>query len=134
MVTDFIDTGMIQLTPWANWTPTLTWGTAAPDSLTIIARWRRIAGLIFFHIDIYSADSNAASSLTITLPVAPVNNADRIRCASIERAGAAGATYSDPLAYIKADGSDNKINFLAFTTGTNAQAIAIIVSGVYEGI
>jgi hypothetical protein len=117
---------------WANWTPTLAWGTATPTGITTVARYSRIGRRVFFAIDISSADSKAASSLTITLPVVPTTNADRIACAAIEKAGAAGVTYSNPLAYINADGADNKINFYAFTTGTNGQAIAILVSGVYE--
>jgi hypothetical protein len=46
--------------------------------------------------------------------------------------GTAGATYIDPLAYIKADGADNKINFYASQAGTDAKTIAYRISGFYE--
>ncbi len=117
---------------WTTWTPTLTWGTADPDSITTVARYMRDGTRVCFHVDISSADSNAASSLTITLPVDPVDNNDYTSVSSREIAGGGGATWSDPLAYINMDSADKKINFAAFTTGTDDQAIRILVSGSYE--
>lgn len=117
---------------WAAYSPTLAWGTADPATITTVARWKRIDDVIFFHIDISSADSNACSSLTITLPVDPVDNNDRTALSSIQTAGAGGATYSDPLAYIDMDSASKLIKFYAFTTGTDGQAVAVVVSGSYE--
>jgi hypothetical protein len=117
---------------WAAWTPTDTWGTADPASITTVARWIREGDIVHFHIDISSADSNATDSLTLTLPVDPVDNNDRTALHSIQKAGAGGATYSDPLAYIDMDSGSKLIKFYNFTAGTDGQAIAIIVSGSYE--
>ena len=117
---------------WAVYSPTLTWTTADPAAITTVARWKRIDDVIFFHIDISSADSNATDSLTISLPVNPVDNNDRTALSAIQKAGAGGVTYSNPLAYIDMDSASKLIKFYAFTTGTDGQAIAIIVSGSYE--
>ncbi len=117
---------------WAAYTPTLTWGTAAPASITTVARWVRVGVVVHFHIDISSADSNATDSLTISLPADPVDNNDRTAVTAIQKAGAGGVTYSNPLAYIDMDSASKLIKFYSFTTGTDGQAIALIVSGSYE--
>lgn len=120
------------LPAWAAYSPTLTWGTGTPASITTVARWKKVGNVVFLHIDISSADSNACDSLTITLPEDPVDNNDRTALAAIQKAGAGGATYSNPLAYIDMDSASKLIKFYAFTTGTDGQAVAIIVSGSYE--
>lgn len=119
-------------TDWGTWSPTLTWTGGTPGAITTVARYCQIDRVVHFHIDISSADSNAASALTITLPVDPVDNNDYTAVASRQIAGAGGATWSDPLGYINMDSADKKINFAAFTTGTDGQAIRIVVSGSYE--
>ncbi|MCK9591886.1 MAG: hypothetical protein M0Q91_07750 [Methanoregula sp.] len=131
-INNSLASGSTILPEWAAWTPTLTWTTADPASITTVARWKKIGNVVFFHIDISSADSNACSDLTISLPADPVDNNDRTALASIQKAGAGGVTYSNPLAYIDMDSASKLIKFYAFTTGTDGQAIAIIVSGSYE--
>jgi hypothetical protein len=125
-----IETG--EIPAWEAWVPTLAWATHTPTGITTVARWTRIASQVFFFVDIIATDSKATTGLTITLPVAPRNSGVNISCASFERAGAGGVTYSNPGAYIKADGADNKINFNLLTTGTDGQAIEASVAGVYE--
>ena len=123
---------VLEKVAWVAWTPTLAWGTANPADITTVARYARHGNVVFFHVDISSADSNATDSLTITLPVDPVDNNDYTAIVSREIAGVGGVTWSDPLGYINMDSADKKLNFGAFTTGTDAQAIRIIVSGSYE--
>ena len=114
------------------WTPTLAWTTGTPAAITTIARYCRIGIMCFFDINISSADSNGCSALTITLPITPVDNEMALPCAAIQLAGAGGADYSNPLAFINADGTSNKIEFRAFTAATDGQNIRIQVSGCYE--
>jgi hypothetical protein len=127
-----ISAGTLTHQSWAGYSPTLVWGTADPATITTVSRWTKLGKIVFFHIDISSADSNACSSLTISLPADPNDNNDRTAVSSIQKAGAGGATYSDPLAYIDMDSASKLIKFYAFTTGTDGQAVAVVVSGSYE--
>jgi hypothetical protein len=117
---------------WANWTPTLTWTTGTPAAITTIARYLQIGKTIFFQISILSSDSNACTALVISdLPGTIVNVAgETFSAASLQRYGATGTTYIDPLAYIYP--TDETIRFRAFQTATDGQAIGINVSGFYE--
>lgn len=117
---------------WAAWTPTLVWSSTTPAGLTTVARWTQTGKIVSYVFSTTTADSDARSLTTVTLPVAPANIAANIPCASIETSGAAGVTYTNPLAYIKADGSNNKINFRASVVGTDGQIISYEISGSYE--
>jgi hypothetical protein len=119
---------------WGTYTPTLVWTTATPAALTTVARYCQIGKTVFVKIFLYSADSNATSGLTITLPVVPATINARIACAAFEQYGASGTTYKTVTANILADGADNKINFMDFTTATDGQAIGISVSCEYEAV
>jgi hypothetical protein len=46
-----------------------------------------VGKVVTFTIEIVSADSNGATGLTISLPEAPANNANRIAVTSIQRVG-----------------------------------------------
>ena len=117
---------------WAAWTPTLVWSPTTPAGLTTVARWTQTGKIVSYVFSTKTADSDTRSLTTVTLPVAPANIAANIACASIETSGAAGATYTNPLAYIQADGSNNKINFRASVVGTIGQFISYEISGSYE--
>jgi len=117
---------------WAAWTPTLVWSSTAPTGLLTVARWTQTGKIVSYVFSTSTADSAGRSLTTVTLPVAPANIAANIACASIETSGAAGATYTNPLAYIQADGSNNKINFRASVVGTIGQFISYEISGSYE--
>lgn len=117
-------------TAWGTYTPTLVWGTADPAAITKQGRYCRIGSVCFFSIYIGSADSNAASSLTATLPITPVNNTYDLPISAIQLAGAGGATYSNPAGYI--DVANALIKFRAFVTGTDGQNIKMWIRGSYE--
>jgi len=111
------------------YTPTLAWMTGTPATITTIARTWRYLTTVWFVVDISSANGNGATALTITLPTTPTNNGNNIPCSALQLNN---TTWSDPLAYILADGSNNKINFRAFTPVAAGNAIKIQVSGFYE--
>jgi hypothetical protein len=117
---------------WAAWTPTLVWSSTAPAGLLTVARWTQTGKIVSYVFSTKTTDSDGRSLTTVTLPVAPANIATNIPCASIETSGAAGVTYTNPLAYIQADGSNNKINFRASVVGTIGQFISYEISGSYE--
>ncbi len=112
---------------WATWTPTLTWGTGTPAGLTIVARWTQIGKVVFFEFYCTSNDGNAASSLTITLPVAHANNGANINYRALQRVD---ATYYEPRAY--SNPNSNLISFLAFQPCTDTKLCQMWVSGTYE--
>jgi hypothetical protein len=115
---------------WGAWTPTLTWATATPASLTTIARYCQIGKTVYFTVYLNSTDSNATTGLEITLPVTAKDNAANVAIAGFEIAGAAGTTYYNPYPYIYQNVS--KIYFGGFITATDAQRININLSGHYE--
>lgn len=114
---------------WGAWTPTLTWTGGTPAALTTVARYCQIGRIVFFSFQTSSADSNACTNLTISLPVT-FTSALVWSCSAIERYGVAGATYAALSAY--ADASDDLIHFFDFRTATDAQAVAVFITGFYE--
>lgn len=117
-------------TNWAAYTPTLVWGTADPAAITKAGRYCRVGFVCYFSVYIGSADSNAASSLTVTLPIAPIDNTNNLPVPSIQLAGAGGATYSNPNGFI--DVVNAVVSFRSFTTGTDGQNMKIWLNGSYE--
>jgi hypothetical protein len=118
---------------WTDYTPTLVWGTATPAALTVYGRYCQIGKIVFFKLYISSADSNACTSLTATLPVMPSNDgSNRYAVAAIQQYGASGTTYIDPLAYISNTGAEQRLRFFSFQTATDGQIIAIFAQGQYE--
>jgi hypothetical protein len=55
---------------WQAWTPTITWGGTPPASLTTTARWTQVGKIVYFHFLTGSTDSNAATSMSFSLPKA----------------------------------------------------------------
>jgi hypothetical protein len=122
---------MIPSSLWTSWTPTLTWATGAPvTGLVTTARYKLLGNTCFISFNVVSTDSNATTGLTIALPVAPKLNGLYYSLSAIERYGAAGATYANPLAYLADSGTT--IGFRAFATATDAQAVEVTVTGWYE--
>lgn len=115
------------VTAWAAWTPTLTWTTGTPASVTTVARWMRINKTVFFNFYTSSADGNGATVLTISLPVAPKDNNSFIPVQALQLQN---TTWTNPEAFI--DDNASVIAFYGFSTATDNQAIKIIVSGQYE--
>jgi hypothetical protein len=113
---------------WGTWTPTLVWGTATPGGLATIARYCQIGKTVYFDLFLSSADSNACSSLTATLPVAPKNNSALTSFSGMQFRGGVGVTH--PIPYNSQ--GDSLIIFGNFLAGTDAQVIQVNVAGFYE--
>jgi hypothetical protein len=120
----------LDFSQWTDYTPTLTWTGGTPAAITTIARYCRCGFVVFGNVDISSADSNACSNLTISLPIAPALHSANMRITSYEKAGAGGVTYTTAIGYI--DPSDSLIKFRNFTTATDNQAFAMVCSFFYE--
>jgi hypothetical protein len=83
----YVDSAGGVVIPWTMWSPSLTWSTGTPSGVSTIARYTQIGKVITFTIDITSTDSNGCTGLTVSLPVAPANNGNRIAVTSIENVG-----------------------------------------------
>jgi hypothetical protein len=120
----FLDNGIL---PYIT---TFTFGTATPIT-NIVTNFRYSVseqgickGWAYYKAD----DGQNASSLTISLPVAPKNNGNtNMPCVSQEKVN---ATWTNPLAYI--DDSGSIIEFRSFSTATTGQAFIISVFFEYE--
>ena len=124
---NYIDSGGAA---WSSWSPTLTWSTATPASASATAYYGRVGRMVFFQVEIYSADSNGTTGLEFTLPAYGENHGAWIHASGIEFYGASGTTIIDPFPYIALD--MNKCYFHNFQPGTDGQPIKVRVSGFYE--
>lgn len=129
----YVNNGIYTMSvPWRTWTPTLTWGTADPASLTTVARYKVTDGVVKFKLYITSADANACSSLTATLPITPADINSYTRVSSLQLND---ATYLDPMGYIdQLDGTagNRLLKFYSFATVADTKTVTIEVSGEYE--
>jgi hypothetical protein len=112
---------------WQNWVPTLTWTTADPASVTTVARYAIIGNTCFFNFMTTSADGNAATQLSISLPIAAKDNNSIIAFSGYQLVN---TTYSNPICYL--DDDSGGITFRSFSTATDAQTVTVVVSGQYE--
>jgi hypothetical protein len=113
---------------WSSWVPTLTWtGTAPAVNIIVKARYTIIGNVCYFNVYHAADDGNGATGLTITLPVPPKDN-DSFVCLNGRQK--VGTTWSSKICFI--DDSTNTIQFNNFAACTDAQAMAINVSGFYE--
>lgn len=127
--------GFYEVAGFEAYVPTQTYGTATPGSPAVVCRWKKLgkAGVMYFGLT--SADSNAVSSAKIDFPFPiPDNNSYTAICA-LEKAGAGGATWYQPIGYV--DQTDNTAanraaNFRAFTTATDGQAFGLWFAAVAE--
>lgn len=117
-------------------TPTEAWATGTPASTSPDIRYVILGGhTVFFTFETSSTDSNACTDLTVSgLPVSVPDNNNRIACSGIQAVGNT-PTYTNCLAYLEG-GDDTEANrslkFYGFSTGVDAEAIKVSVSGIYE--
>jgi len=124
--------GTITYRSWTAWTPTLTWTTGTPASITRVSRYTITDGICKFSMYLTSADGNGATALTATLPVTP-KDIDGYHAITANQL--VDTTWSKPAAYI--DASDNTagnrmLKFHNLSTATDDKTITLEVSGEYE--
>lgn len=130
--------GMFEVHGFTAFTPSETWTTGTPASITKVGRFKMFGDKAMgFIYNTESADSNACSALTVAVPNGIIPPDYNTYCAftSIEKAGAGGATYYDVAGVVdQLDGTaENRLlKFLGFTAGTDAQAVGVYAAGVIE--
>lgn len=119
---------VVKSTPWQEWIPTLTWTTGTPEgSVVTKARYKIVDGVCYFNFYYSATDGNAATALTISLPVPPKDNDSFITLEAQEKSD---TTWSNPLAYI--DDGATTIAFRSLTTIADTKAVIVMVAGSYE--
>lgn len=115
---------------WQSWSPTLTWGTATPDSLVTIAKYHKVGTLVHFMFECHSSDGNNASSLTISLPVNEKgdNIHSQFSCSQVVN----GVWADNLISFCNADAETHVIEFRNFDVCSNALTFYLFVSGFYE--
>jgi hypothetical protein len=53
---------------WSTWIPTLTWSTATPDGVTVVARYKLIGKTLFVMVFITATNGNGATTLNVSMP------------------------------------------------------------------
>jgi len=112
---------------YAAWAPNLTWATANPAAVTTVARYVQIGKTVFFSVDVRSADSNATTGLSFTLPIAPKNNAK----ANVFTAYQLNSATHYASAGLNSD-ANSDVAVLPFQVGIDGAQIRIYCSGHYE--
>jgi hypothetical protein len=116
-----------KFTAWADWAPTLTWGTATPGGLYTATRWMQIGKTVFYSIAISATDGNNASSLTISLPVTAGSATFVTTTTGRQKVD---TTHTAIFPYIQT--SATVIAFVGWATWTDTKACALQISGFYE--
>jgi hypothetical protein len=58
---------------WIDFTPSITWNTATPNSITTYARYKQIGKTIFCKIKLLSSDGNGCDGFVLTPPITAKN-------------------------------------------------------------
>jgi hypothetical protein len=118
-------------TPWADWTPTLSWLGGTPSTnISTVARYSRIGKVIKFKFYFKASDANGVTDLTITMPTSPKNNSGKTVFTSMLVFGGTLSGEYNPLAY-NVD-SESIIRFNDFYPSIDDNSIELSISGEYE--
>ncbi len=119
---------------WAAFNPTPTWGTADPTITTTVARYARTGNIVTFNVSFVISNGNAASSLTMALPVAAPQTANyQLPLIAFKKITTGGSSImSDPFAYIDYTLATPVIKFNQFGTLPSGYTAVLNISGSYE--
>lgn len=123
--------GSSEITDWADWTPTLTWGTNNPSGVTYVARYHKVGNLVNFYVQINGTADGDCTDLSFTLPATPVDTNAYVPVNTwyIE----AGTAGNDNIAYINSDDAVTRdVDHARFQTLENGNVFKLFFSGFYE--
>lgn len=125
--------GWYPVAGFTSFTPSETWTTGTPASITKYGFYKIVDGVVFMVYGTTSADNNGATQLVVLPPVTcPPDTDCYIQTASL---ALSNVTYSNPYAYL--DSANGTAASRAFTltappTWTDGQADAVFISAAYE--
>lgn len=119
---------------WAAFSPSPVWGTANPTITTTVARYVQTGKVVTFNVSFVISNGNAASSLTMSLPVAAPQTANyQLPLIAFKKITTGGSSImSDPFAYIDYTLATPVITFNQFGTLPTGYTAVLNVSGSYE--
>ena len=116
---------------WTAYTPTVSFSTATP-TVTKVGRYCRVSNLVYFVVDVFSADGAGGTPTGISLPVTP---ADIDSFPAISSLQLVDTVWSNPMAYIDMSdgtGSNRIVAFRAASQCTDDKTMRLNISGFYE--
>jgi hypothetical protein len=116
---------------WSTWTPTLTWATATPVSVTTLARFKVIGKTVMFQIYITATDGNGTTGLNITMPTLFPPKANNMS-PNITTQKYVGATGGIVHMRLRDDGINNDIYYPYMGTATGGTSFSVRITGLYE--
>lgn len=125
--------GWYPVRDFTSWTPTLVWGTADPASITTVAKYKVVDGIVFAYYQSSSADNNACSSLTVSLPENVPPDTDVYP--AVSALALSNTTYTNPYGFIdcaNATEASRVLGFSGFPACTDSQAVAMAAAMCYE--
>ena len=119
---------------WAAFSPSPVWGTANPTITTTVARYVQTGKVVTFNVSFVISNGNAASSLTMSLPVAAPQTANyQLPLIAFKKITTGGSSImSDPFAYIDYTLATPVIKFNQFGTLPAGYTGVLNISGSYE--
>ena len=119
---------------WAAFSPSPVWGTADPTITTTVARYVQTGKVVTFNVSFVISNGNAASSLTMSLPVAAPQTANyQLPLIAFKKITTGGSSImSDPFAYIDYTLATPVIKFNQFGTLPAGYTGVLNISGSYE--
>ena len=119
---------------WAAFSPSPVWGTANPTITTTVARYVQTGKVVTFNVSFVISNGNAASSLTMSLPVAAPQTANyQLPLIAFKKITTGGSSImSDPFAYIDYTLATPVITFNQFGTLPSGYTAVLNISGSYE--
>ena len=119
---------------WAAFSPSPVWGTADPTITTTVARYVQTGKVVTFNVSFVISNGNAASSLTMSLPVAAPQTANyQLPLIAFKKITTGGSSImSDPFAYIDYTLATPVITFNQFGTLPSGYTAVLNISGSYE--
>ena len=119
---------------WAAFSPSPVWGTANPTITTTVARYVQTGKVVTFNVSFVISNGNAASSLTMSLPVAAPQTANyQLPLIAFKKITTGGSSImSDPFAYIDYTLATPTIKFNQFGTLPTGYTAVLNISGSYE--
>ena len=119
---------------WAAFSPSPVWGTANPTITTTVARYVQTGKVVTFNVSFVISNGNAASSLTMSLPVAAPQTANyQLPLIAFKKITTGGSSImSDPFAYIDYTLATPTIKFNQFGTLPSGYTAVLNISGSYE--
>ena len=120
-------------TPWATWSPTLTFTGNTGSSYytgTSVYRYMKIGKTVFFNVYMYAVNgTGSVNSCVISLPSTPVNTSHICEVRALNELDT-DATWTDIKGYIDLSTATG-ISFRSWQA-TSAGAHKLSISGVYE--